>query len=268
MDKDLDKMTDAELKEELARTRSERVEANKKAEEDKVAAEAAVKEAEEAEKAKPRTEKTGELSEDQWVEMERHYGMSREDISKFHKIGTALIQPVQAENKKLREELAIEKTVSGAMKVEAAKDKQFSKLKPFVEEYLQDVPAEFKSDPKRLAKEMERAIKYAKGSLPVASRTTVEEPVQTRRGVPVVERHLEEGNDGGQGDPEAEVYGQVHRGDASLPFAKVGIDDRVGKDYRKLHTRENASGDGTEVRIRHKQDWSDAEKRLKGKVPA
>lgn len=178
------------------------------------------------------------VSEEQWQAMEAKFGMDRDQIKSVWNIQQAAMAPVLNELHELKKEKAINKNIQTVMG-EAAKTPQYAKLRPHIEEYMADVPDEVKADPARLKKEVEKAIRYAKGSVPVADRGefTQETPLH------------DEGGEVQEVSGEDKFFG-VHT-DANHK-TRLEVIPLVDKDYRKQNTHpENPGG----VQINERAEW-------------
>lgn len=186
-----------------------------------------------------------EPTEDQWTKLEAETGMDREDIKKQHALTARMMAPVVQQNADLRNLIAGKDNVVVAMKKAAAGDKEFSKYSPHVEEYLNDLPDAVKADPKQLEKQMEKAIKYGKGSVDWSDKNTRREP-PAGGGKPAGN---EDPPKGGKGDEE--LFGE-HQGQGDLKNTRLNVRKRVSDEYREKHQHENG------VQINEQKDWDNA----------
>ena len=238
-------MTEQELKEanEKFKTQEEKFQADvKKLEEDQ----AALKTNQEAADAAPAPKSAApadeaSLTEEQWVSLEAKYGKDRDQLKKDWEFTNAALAPLRNENAQFKGELAADKNVKAAIKAAAGKDSQFSKIEGPVREFIDRLPIEIRSDPKRLAEEMKFAVAYGKGSVPQAQGGG-------RREAPNVEKKPEAAFTGEE--ESEELYGK-HR-DEKRNFT-IDVDRKVDKEYRKVNEHSEHHGG---VEINHKDEWT------------
>ena len=194
-----------------------------------------------AQEARPNSD---EPTDAQWKVLEDRLGKDRDQIRKDWDMVQMAMAPVVAQNRELLAERAIEKNVKSAMEKAAASDPQFSKYAVYVNEYLEDVPADAKADPAKLAKAMEKAIRFARGS--------VKPGAESRREVPNLNKEKGEEDPNNEPDSETAYFG-VNNGDKTMKGVSISISKLVPDDYRAKNAHPSFDGG---VMIDEKAEWA------------
>ena len=190
-----------------------------------------------------------EPTEAQWGELERKYGMERDEIKRQWPLIQAAIEPVRQENAQLKASQNAERNVATARKVFIGKDKQAKKLLPYVDEYLADVAPDVKADPKRLAKEMERAVRFARGSVPPS------ELAGGRRTIPEGDTVVVDDDLTNDDEKDGAFYDTHVDRDHKI---RMKVERKVDKEYRNRHAHPEHEGG---VLIREQDEWEAAKKK-------
>lgn len=180
-----------------------------------------------------------EPSEEQWVKLEEEYAMTRDVIRNTWKLTQRANAPLVAELQTYRSKDAAADAVRSAKSAAALADPQFSKYEPHVDEYLADISAAEKSDPKSMAKHMDRAINYALGKARKTGtfRDSSTDPIKDGR-------TQEQKDENTQGFGSHEISG--------IPLT-INVEKRVPDDYRKVHAHPEKEG---AVRMNERATWN------------
>ena len=163
-------------------------------------------------------------------------------VESIGRIAAHVAAPAYQKAALLEQELKVERTVNSAKKMAQANDAQFSKLEPFVDEFLDGVSVEDKMNPERLKTHMERAQFYAKGKMGIAT--------QSRRPAP---------NSPAPKEDELSTEGNVMKGPETWTThdgkIRLTVQPRVSDAVRKMHTHPSVEGG---VQIDPREEWKGA----------